>query len=239
MIAAGVATVPGRERSLVQVVRAIWPQVDQLYVYLDGHDKVPLFLHGPGIHVVSSNDLGEKLGDAGKFYAAWAGLLPPATTHFLTIDDDINYPPDYAETLVTECRRWEDKAVVGVHGVTVTEPVRSYYDCRDTRHTFKGFEVGAWVNFVGTGCACFAPARVPLRRHDFPNGFMADIWLGIRCKELGIPSWSVPRPTNWLACYENLSTVESIHAKYKHSDEVQTAAVRAHAPWPVNEVTDG
>lgn len=60
------------------------------------------------------NALGD-IGDRGKFY--WAGKL--AAEYMVPADDDIIYPPNYVERMVSFMNGFEPPVVVGLHGIVL------------------------------------------------------------------------------------------------------------------------
>ncbi len=113
-VIAALATFPPRREGLLRVLQDILPQVDKFYVYLNGYtrlpegwpksDKLHPILAGPG---TGNPDKGSQ----GKFH--WVGL---DDGYYLTVDDDIFYPPNYANYLVQGVEKYGRKAIVGLHG---------------------------------------------------------------------------------------------------------------------------
>ena len=93
MIRAHLATFPPRRRLLRKTCEAILPQVDHLFVVLNGYEDIPGFLaKDPKVTAVIPD---RDVKDAGKFW-----FTPAPDDIVFTIDDDIGYPSDYvARTL--------------------------------------------------------------------------------------------------------------------------------------------
>ena len=69
LIVAGMATMPSRAATFPLALRSILPQVDRLYLYLDGHFEVPEVARGdPRIVSILSRDVPDLRGN-GKFLA--------------------------------------------------------------------------------------------------------------------------------------------------------------------------
>jgi len=64
----GVASIPGREVSLAEMIMSLYEQVDEFHVYLNNYDEVQGYLKLRDINVYRSQDFGDR-GDAGKFFA--------------------------------------------------------------------------------------------------------------------------------------------------------------------------
>ena len=125
MIRASLASIPERERSLRQTVASLLPQIDRLGVYLNGYGSVPDFLHDPRIDVARSQEHGDR-GDAGKMFWTDAGDFD----YYLACDDDIIYPPDYAERMVAAIEQYGRRALVGCHGALLRHNPEDYYGSR-------------------------------------------------------------------------------------------------------------
>src|SRR5690606_25986430 len=108
---AGMATIPSRVEALDVAVASIYDQVDRLFVYLNNYDEIPLFLKRDKISVFTSQQFGD-IKDTGKFF----GLTRVQRGIYLSLDDDIQYPPDYAQVMKNHVVRFKNKCVVGVHG---------------------------------------------------------------------------------------------------------------------------
>jgi hypothetical protein len=172
------ASVFGNEAALVEAVRSLRSQVDALYLYLNRYEALPPALEGdPGIVATLDPD-GTSLGDAGKF----AGLRSCGDEDlYLTCDDDIVYPPDYAERMTEALAAWGGRAAVGVHGILMLQPFASYYDpaARVVFHFEQAQDVGRAAHVLGTGTVAFHASRVrpPLSVFESPN--MADVWFAV------------------------------------------------------------
>jgi hypothetical protein len=190
---AGVATTPDRLGCFEQAFQAIAAQVDGIHVYLNGHAEVPAFLRGlPQVrcHLSAEHD---DLGDAGKFFA-----LPSLSDgHFLSFDDDIAYPADYADRLIAGVQAYD--CPVGVHGSLLRRDVGSYYrhEGRYTLHFKAALARDLPVDVLGTGTLCFDLDRHrPGTRFDYRN--MADLWAAEAFARDGTPLVCLRRDEGWL-----------------------------------------
>jgi len=155
MIRAHLATFPPRAGILMQAVQSILPQVDRLFICLNGYDRVPEELGD--LDKVQAMIPDTDLKDAGKF------AFPVDDDDLVfTIDDDILFPPDYvARTLTTLDRIGPDQNVVShlghafvVKGATGRPGWKNYAFNRRVQHLFK-------VDLVGTGVACQLGRNLP------------------------------------------------------------------------------
>lgn len=224
LISACLASYPPRQDKLKEVVNALLPQVDRLFVYLNEYDEVPSFLQHSRITV----ELGGKernLRDNGKFF--FAAKAPPG--YVLTVDDDIVYPPDYVQALVRKIEFYERRAVVGVHGTIFAKPIRSYFRGRTLYHFELPLEHDVVVNQLGTGTVAF---HTELLRPDF-DAFkttgMADVWLALQCKAARAPMIAISREAGWLQPMGLEET--TLFREFRNEDARQTELVRSVAPW--------
>ena len=108
------ATFPPRKEGMLQVVSALLPQCDKFYLYLNKYKEVPpeLPVDDRLVPVLAGPDQElPDVGSHGKFY--WLGKDPG---YYLSVDDDIFYPPDYVEYLVAGVEKYKRRAIVGLHG---------------------------------------------------------------------------------------------------------------------------
>lgn len=199
-IVAGMATVAGNEEALRAAVMSLLPQVDHLYLYLNGYSSVPAFLNGRSKVSVCLDADGKRYGDAGKFW----GLAQSPEAIYLSCDDDIAYPADYVEVMVAELAQTRGRAVVGVHGALITQPCEGYY--RDGSRTVFHFERPLMrrrrVHVLGTATCVFHTGVVAVTLEAFELANMADIWLAKYLQAAGIAAFAVPRPARWLTALE-------------------------------------
>jgi SAM-dependent methyltransferase len=161
-------------------------------VYLNGWDDAPECLDDPRIMVARSQEHGDR-GDAGKMF--WADEAPG---YYLSCDDDILYPPDYARRLVAALQARGKRAVVGCHGVLLREPVTCYRRDRTVFRFGSALEQDTQVHLLGTGvCGWHAPTlRISRDAFRVPN--MADVWLGEWGQQQRVPFWCLRREAGWL-----------------------------------------
>lgn len=226
-VVAAVATTPDRVPMLEKMVASILPQVNRLYVYLNGHESIPNCCKHERITVEHSNDHG-NLTDSGKFF--WADKVEG---FYLTCDDDIVYPADYVETLVQHLEARDRKAVVTLHGRVFPErmPVKSYYKDKRIRllHNQHSQALDEVVHVGGSGVMAFHTSVFKVSLLDFKAPRMADIWVSRAALEQGLPVVCLRRPEKWLKLLES----EGIF-RTTTDDSVQTDAVN-EVSWPGTE----
>jgi hypothetical protein len=70
------------------------------------------------------------VGDRGKFRALDLSRREHPNGYFLSVDDDILYPPDYVQRSVEAIDRYERAAVVAYHGGVLPPLVTDYFSER-------------------------------------------------------------------------------------------------------------
>lgn len=177
-----VVTMPGRP--LEQVLASLRPQVDELAVYCNGFDSVPKSAAlADHVHC----DPGNHLGASAKFYLTrqWNGI-------YLACDDDLLYPPDYAQVMRDAVRQWDGQALVTCHGRVLhagrfqaaNSTYRALDDCP-----------GRWLNYPGS-CALAFNTRLeipPVLPKNNEESALA-VWAQLH----GFPIWLLPHRADWL-----------------------------------------
>jgi len=170
MIIAQIATMPGREKTLEIACNSLKNQVNFLKVI----KNAPL--------------------DGMKF----AGLKDYSMDDIIFVcDDDIEYPPDFVETMV---RHLSYGAVYTVMGkILKPRPIQSYYqDYEKLYQTFDDNEKLVEVEIPGTCGMVFHRSTCPDLDGTFFKSMNSDIWMAIYCKEHNIPAFVVPHKGDWL-----------------------------------------
>jgi len=223
----GMASIPGRRKNLPGIVAALLPQVDRLCVYLNGYSDVPACLDHPKVSVFRSQDHGD-LGAAGKFFG-----VEGAVGYFFTVDDDIVYPSDYVEKMISAIKRYDKKAIVCVHGTRFfsTHP-STWMRSRKGFHFLHGLECDEQVNVAGTATVAFHTDSFKLSPRVFSRKNMADMFFAIEAKAQGVPIFAIARSENWLGKFPDVSADTIWHQAYEN-DMDQSDILARHAPWPV------
>ena len=188
-IFAGVATMKDRQYALSKVIEAISPQVERLTIYCD-YEYTPIYdNYYPNAVFIKRGD-NPTLGDAGKF--AGLALLEKEEREdsvYITIDDDLIYPPDFASRLTNALDLYDRKAVVGFHGWNAKPNQRSYHrDRMEVFHLRAPLANDTYAHVIGSGATAFyVPTLAGLGLSYFQRPNMADLWLSLFCNERNIP----------------------------------------------------
>jgi hypothetical protein len=219
---ASIATQPKRLNSFQKALYSILPQVDLVYVYLDHFDLVPEFLkNNDKIRVYRAEDCGD-LHATSRFLVLKA-LCEPALVFIF--DDDIIYPPDYADKLSSTLLRMNGLALVGVHGRTVNKELKSYVRDTSVIHFERKLEHETYVDVVGAGTCIFLSSVFDLNLDNFSNNIMDDIFLAGEAFARGLPRVVVSRPEGWLKSAPGVYET-TLWALAKSDDSLHTKVAR-------------
>jgi hypothetical protein len=215
MITATMATTAERTDEAFAVARAIVPQVDRLVIAVNNCTRQPEPSLDGLTWLVGFGDLGDNAKFLPSVVKGW---------HF-TIDDDLNYPPDYVARTLRQAEFTE--GVVSWHGAIVRPPIESYYRDKLGFHCLGAVDKDQLVHIPGTGvmayrveqCLGFSPDQMPVP-------YMADIWVGIRCQKMGIPVTVLAHESGWIT-HRDRDQADTIWGRFHGNDQIQT--------WLVNQ----
>lgn len=218
-ITATMATMPGREDSLESVVNSIIHQVDELRIYANNIDRVPLKYQHKKIKWLFSKDHAGDIGDAGKFY----GIEDISGYHF-TIDDDLVYPPDYVATMIAAIERYERRVVVSTHGRSFPPGhIRSYYHGATCRYScLRQVAQDVFAHVIGTGVLAYHTDTIRIPFEVFEATNMADIWFSKYCQEKGVPRLVLQHKGGWIKDSNQYDQLTSIYFNNHQDDAFQT-----------------
>jgi hypothetical protein len=210
-IIASLASIPQREDILKDVVRSLYHQVDEIRIFLNGYSATPNFLQNDIKIITERSQIWGDDGDAGKFF--WAS--DPTPGYRLVCDDDIIYPIDYSQKLIQKIREYDNKAIIGLHGILLKQPIKNYYGKNERYVTHCRNEVNDdhTCHMLGTGAIAYHQKSINLSKYDFQFRNMADIWFGKKAQEQRVPLISMKRPHNWVM----LQPQASYYSIYQHS----------------------
>lgn len=231
-IVVGMATIAGRQDAFLDALDSLLMQTwlpTHLHVYWNGPGPLPDYLtalhDSRTVFVHDHNKTGDR-GSVGKFY----GMSLLASGYCLTVDDDIHYPPDYIEQVVTRIEHYRRRAVVCLHGLWLHPPITGYRDCR----VLLSFAKGCWndipVHVPGTGTVGWHTDTIRLTVRDFPLANMDDPQLGVLLHRRGLLAVAMARRPRWLTQLE-VPKETTIGSRRKKDDSRETACIR-QIEWP-------
>lgn len=181
MITAQIASLPERVGHLRITVDSLIPQVDMIFVALNGYEDIPEFLcgHQNIVPILMDN----KYGDAAKFYD-----IDSRKGYVLTCDDDLVYSPNYADYMTSKVDEY--KGAVSLMGRRYGErPIRSFRKGYTKSYGCLSHVDGDYpVDMVGTGVLAFHTDHIKITMEDFiKRRNMADVWFSKLAHEQGVP----------------------------------------------------
>jgi len=187
----GIASMPVRVEGLLRVVDDLYEQADEIFVYLNDYPEPPSQLTGDRRIKLFT---GQDLGDRGKFC-----FVEGFRGYYVTVDDDISYPPFHVEYLIEGIERYKRNAIVGLHGSIVHDDFVDYYSTASRKVYSLNHNVwrDQFVHVLGTGCSAFHGDTISLSLADFPQPNMADVFLAQKAQREGIPCVVLAHRGNW------------------------------------------
>lgn len=173
-IVVGIATMKGREKQLEQAIKSLERQVDEIVIY-------------------DNSNLKDR-ADNGKFFPL---RLYKEPIYFLSCDDDLIYPPDYAISMIDAIER--HKCIVAHHGRILKGKDLSYYIGHETVRFNSYNNSIKELDVVGTGVCGFDTEYFnPVDLCDHKELRMSDIIFSLEAKKQGKKMLSLPHNTNWI-----------------------------------------
>jgi glycosyltransferase involved in cell wall biosynthesis len=235
-----VCSIPERIAKLERTLRSVAPQCDKINVYLDRYPEVPEYLKKLGVEVVvrRSQDL-PGLRDNGKFIELENLAERGEEAYYFTIDDDIEYPPDYVNSMIAHLKTFDEKVVVGVHGAILRDQPKGYFSDRRIVYSFtKALLANNIVNVLGTGTTAFRASLFPDFRLDklvYPG--MVDLYLAVECAQRKIPQVCVSRPEGWLIDL-GVKGEASLYTEFAGEDSRQAEVIKSVEMWGYAKIVD-
>jgi hypothetical protein len=190
----GMACQPHRADNLLLSAPVLAAQCGALHIHVNG--KVPTILRDletnyDNIVLTASR---ENLGDTAKLSG-----LSNCEGYYLTVDDDILYPPDYVATMKRYLDAQSRIGILCVHGSTFDPSTVPGFIGRRKMYDFgAALDQPQRVLMPGTGTACWHKSVFKISEADIRTPNMLDVWVACMAAEQGIPVISVPRPAGWL-----------------------------------------
>ena len=213
-VVAGMATMPTRLASLVSALATVLPQVDILYLFLDRFEQ-PFPIDHPKIIILRSQQLGDLRAN-GKF----AGLLERHDpVYFASVDDDVVYPPDYIERLLS---RYQGSPI-GVHGSVFKNRnhLLSYLHDRRVSNRCDPLEQPERADVLGTCTSFFNTADLSFDVRDWQDTNMVDLMFATEAKHKGLQLTMIDRKYGWIMLAAS-EQADSIYTSLKSNDARQT-----------------
>ena len=217
-----VATMPSRQKTFQKVLPLMAPQVDHIFVFLDGFDVIPSHLVAmPNVTIIRSQDAGEYHA-AGRFLCLRLLKEPSVVVPF---DDDIRYPRNYVARLVKALAAVNGDAVVGFHGTTFKPPYKNYVRDSHRYYYLHGQLTTKQVDQLGAATVAFCSDRLNFDVRNWKTFRSNDVLLAQEAKNKHLPMFCIPRPWFWMRPYLEPQKY-SIWAEAKRDPTEKSALMR-------------
>jgi hypothetical protein len=238
----GIASTPDRVEGLKDALADLSPQVNHIYVWLNGYKEIPEV----GEENVTFHLSEENIGAVGKLKVR--DIIPKNEKfYFFTCDDDILYPTNYIEHNITN---YTEGSFQSSHtGLYKSYPISNYYKETERNNNIPTFFTRGCaqkfaVHIGGTGvmmCSSDILWEIPVDDFlDYPN--MLDPWIGVYAHMNDIPIYTLIREDFWLKENPKINQSNSIFYSDAGRGEIQTQIINhyfcsklnKHQPVPIN-----
>jgi hypothetical protein len=213
----GMATRPSREKTAPKVVREILPQVDVLYLHLDGFQQIPQWARDTKI-VATLFPEGSPIGAAGKLdaheYASKEDIV-------LVVDDDVKLPRNLGKVIRRAIAERLHPTLFGLHGARLLPPVESYLKDRAVIQLGGALPQNEIVDVVATCVAAYSKADFTPMRSSWTVRNAVDLQLSLDAESQGVQRVLLARRKNW-ASFRDVFQTDSIYRRLVEDDRRQT-----------------
>jgi len=215
----GIASMPSRELGLIDTINSLSPQVDEIYVWLNGYKEIPkVSVTNVTFHLSETND-----GAIAKVRCL--SLFDDEDFYYFTCDDDIVYPEDYVEKYM---EIYEKGSIQSSHANKYASfPIKDY-----TKADISGYYFGSFipkkdrVHLVGTGvCMMDSTIARQLPYETFTTTNMLDLWVSSWAWQNKIPMYVVPHKRGWLSPNQKINQNTSIWEGVLKNSDHQTQII--------------
>jgi len=242
---AGIATIPGREAALRDVLDRITPQVDHVYLACNRyggaleHELMEVYPDGEKVsycfpdHPYNKDHFSYGRQDNNKFLSLNDG--PPG--YRFPLDDDILHPPTLIEDSIAAIEKYHRKAVVSWGGKRFDRrPITSYYHGMSVSfHALHKQGQDYPIHIPLSGAMSWHTSMITFDIENWIHPLMADIWAALDCLRQGVPVMALARPQGYLVHSDKIDLSTTIYETEKRRDEIQTRLVDRQWPalqWP-------
>lgn len=223
------ATIPERYDYALRAIDSVYNQADKVRVYLNKFQSIPKELIDNKIETF----IGKDLISSGKLF--WA---KNKNEYYFCIDDDLRYPKSYSDDMIDFLSKYNDRAIVSLHGKILNEtPINSYFKggVKELFHCLGSVETYSKVHVMGNGVSLFNTNYVKIDLDKFKYHYMDDIEVSIQMQEQEIPCVIMPHSENYLSYEEpnEIKNVKTLFSTYYHDDSTQTERINSLV-WKIN-----
>lgn len=221
------ATMPSRSDAAPRALASILPHVDHLWLFLDRFDSVPSYAEDDRIRVLRSQDWGDLRAN-GKLLGVTFEHEPCT---FFSLDDDVEYPPDYCTTLESHLDRYGGMVAVGVHAAVLRTPVTSYVRDISVTHRRAALPRPREVDLLGTDSVAFRSEQLTFDVRSWEYVNLVDLCFAVEARSRSMPLVAVPRAKGWIRPIAE-GQPDSIWTGVQLDDTLQTGLARELVAMP-------
>lgn len=165
-VTVAMATYDKRIHHAVNVIYELLPQCDRMCVCLNGYSQIPGFLpkNNKIIYICADGKNGrpKDLGCNNKMF--WCGDFPG---YYATVDDDIDYPSNYIESLKNRLNTYDDNIIVSFHGSIYEENNGTINSNNRTIYQYDKKHNDYFCHRLGMGVALFNPQKIKIDKNIY------------------------------------------------------------------------
>lgn len=213
------ATMPQRKNNAILSINSIYDQADIIRLYLNNFDEVPVEFIDDKIEIINNSI---DLKSSGKLF--WA---LNSNEYYFCIDDDILYPRDYAEYMISKLNQYNDDVIVSLHGrVMKVGKIESYFkDTVEYYHFKLMLESDRKVDIIGNGVSCWNTNNIFIDYNKFKYHFMDDILVSLQAREQNKDRIVVEHENGYMKDLKPLGF--TLFDKYRNNDNLQTEMINS------------
>lgn len=242
----GMASHPPREEGMLRRINELLPQCDRLCLYLNKYpdsilsklpksDKLEVILAGEGRKERDRSSFGKLF---------WAGKHDG---FYFTVDDDLVFPRNYVDTMLSRLKEYENRFIVTVHGKMFKmgrnreiSVVDGRIECSTLSYK-AGCNYNVQVHSPGNGVTAYHAKRIGLTydalkatkgtHHDCEDDMVVAIW-ALRNK---VPVVRIRCDNNWIRTDWGLAYTDALYSRGGQSERVINMA-REISDWRLPRV---
>jgi hypothetical protein len=212
------ATMPSRADTAPLAIASILDQFSRLWLFLDRFQSVPPYAEHERIRVLRSQEWGDLRAN-GKLLGLSCETEPCT---FFSVDDDVEYPADYCETLESQLAKYGGRAAVGVHAAILSSPVASYVRDMTVMHRRASLDDSTEVDLLGTDSTAFRTSTLQFDVREWEHVNLVDLSFALTARRESVPLVAIPRTKGWVNPLAE-SQPDSIWVGVRRDDTKQTA----------------
>lgn len=185
------ASFPARKQSMIKVISQLYFQCNKIYIWLNEYTTIPSELKQyPNVIAI----LAKKHSDCkenGRLF--WVNQH--ANDYYLTVDDDINYPPNYVNNIIMHINALHENVIVSYHG--------TIFDNKNKEHYFSfthNVDSIVQVHRIGGGVAGMIPKKINFICPDIDKlkTWDGDATISVWATNNNIKKYVLPHSSLWL-----------------------------------------